>query len=197
MAKTKRKTSKRRGGSWSRSLVNRGLLAVNSAADMARTAANDPNNIARLNNLRSQASAYGNRALDAIDSGVDRVKAAANDPNNIARLNNLRSQASAYGNRALDAIDSGVSGASQMYQQNVSPERRAQISALGQQGQQMAAQGLQQGRQMAAQGLNYAQKQAECVRRCSSGVGGRRKRKLKSRKNKRKSRKNKRKTRRY
>ncbi len=122
MAKTKRRTSKRRGGSWSRSLVDRGLSYASSAADAAR--------------------------------------AAANDPNNIARLNNLKGQAAAYGNRALDAIDSGVSGASQMYQQNVSPERRAQIANFG----------------------NRAQQKAACIRRCSLGRGGRRKRKSKTRK---------------
>ncbi len=160
MAKTKRRTSKRRGGSWSRSLVDRGLSYASSAADAARAAANDPNNIARLNNLKGQAAAYGNRALDAIDSGVGMARAAANDPNNIARLNNLKGQATAYGNRALDAIDSGVSGASQMYQQNVSPERRAQIANFG----------------------NRAQQKAACIRRCSLGRGGRRKRKSKTRK---------------
>jgi len=110
---------------------------------------------------------------------ANRARNAYNDPDNRAR-------ASGYLNQGLAAADALAARGQDAYNANLSPERRAQISALGQQGQQMAA-----------QGLNYAQKQAECVRRCSSGVGGRRKRKLKSRKNKRKSRKNKRKTRRY
>lgn len=120
-------------------------------------------------------NSVGSRVRGAVNS----VRDAYNDPANQAI-------ASGYLNRGLAAADSLAARGQAAYNDNISPERRAQISALGQQGQQMAA-----------QGLNYAQKQAECVRRCSSGVGGRRKRKLKSRKNKRKSRKNKRKTRRY
>ena len=140
-------------------------------------------------------SGYANRFLAMADSAAGRAQDAYMTNVSPER----RAQIAEVGQQGRQMADSVAARAQDAYMTNVSPETRAQIAEYGQQGRQMAVQGVQQGRQMARQGMSFARKKAECVRKCSNsrGVGGRRKRKFKSRKNARKTRRNRRKTRRY